>query len=301
VARQAAKPTTEPAVQPDAKLATNSAAGTAPEPMAVTANQVAPPVQRLVRSAGREPPSAVNAGTEDATGTLAGTPLVAARDEAVVAVGAYAPSPEALPEPSAPLDSGWLERQHAAAWQAMAGLWGDADSAHAIQSACEGAARTGFACIRDHGNWSRIRQLGLPVLLVLHGESPRLLVLQGFGNGKLLVGAGDQARSVMRDAVEEQWLGEYYVTWPQAPDWPTEIRRGESGTAVDIVLQMAERAEPAWLGGGEFDAEFESWLTTFQRRNGLKPDGIIGPNTLIHLMAPTITGPRLVQDSGGSS
>jgi general secretion pathway protein A len=115
------------------------------------------------------------------------------------------------------------------------------------------------------------------------------------------VGAGDQARSVTRDAVEEQWLGEYYVTWPQAPDWPAEIRRGESGPAVDIVLQMAERAEPAWPGGGKFDAEFEGWLTTFQRRNGLKPDGIIGPNTLIHLMAPTITEPRLVQDSGGSS
>jgi general secretion pathway protein A len=301
----------EPAAQPVDKLATSPAADASPEPTAVAANQAAPrveqpnqrPNQHPERSASREPQTSLNAGTVDATGT----PPIVTRDEAVVAVGAYAPNPEALPGlaaplgSSAPLDPGWLERQHAAAWQAMAGLWGDADSAHAIQSACEGAARTGFACIRDHGNWSRIRQLGLPVLLVLHGENPRLLVLQGFGNGELLVGAGDQARSVTRDAVEEQWLGEYYVTWPQAPDWPAEIRRGESGPAVDIVLQMAERAEPAWPGGGKFDAEFEGWLTTFQRRNGLKPDGIIGPNTLIHLMAPTITEPRLVQDSGGSS
>jgi general secretion pathway protein A len=260
-----------------------------------------PRAERLAQSASREPPSSQNADRVDATGTPAGIPQAEAREEAFAAVGAYAPDPLAPPEPSGALDPGWLERQHATAWQAMARLWGDADSAHAIQSACAGAARTGFACIRDHGNWSRIRQLGLPVLLVLHGENPRLLVLRGFGHGELLLGAGDQARSVSQNAVEERWLGEYYVTWPQAPDWPEQIRRGESGTAVEIVLQMAQRAEPAWHGDGEFDAQFEGWLTAFQRRNGLKPDGIIGPNTLIHLMAPTITEPRLVQDTGGNS
>jgi general secretion pathway protein A len=294
----------------------------AAEPAA--ANQALPPIQPRTQTASRdslaEPPRAgavepdgtvagrnetetgEPTGTAaDATGIATGSPPAAGLDEPVVAVGAYAQSPVASPQPAASLDPGWLERQHAGAWQTLAGLWGDADSAHAIQSACDGAARTGFACIRDHGNWSRIRQLGLPVLLVLHGENPRLLVLRGFGNGALLVGAGNQARSVTRDAVEAQWLGEYYVAWPQAPDWPAEIRRGESGAAVDIVMEMAELAEPAWGGGSEFDAEFEGWLTTFQRRNGLKADGIIGPATLIHLMAPTITEPRLVQDSGGNS
>jgi general secretion pathway protein A len=294
----------------------------AAEPAA--ANQALPPIQPRTQTASRdslaEPPRAgavepdgtvagrnetetgEPTGTAaDATGIATGSPPAAGLDEPVVAVGAYAQSPGASPQPAASLDPGWLERQHAGAWQTLAGLWGDADSAHAIQSACDGAARTGFACIRDHGNWSRIRQLGLPVLLVLHGENPRLLVLRGFGNGALLVGAGNQARSVTRDAVEAQWLGEYYVAWPQAPDWPAEIRRGESGAAVDIVMEMAELAEPAWGGGSEFDAEFEGWLTTFQRRNGLKADGIIGPATLIHLMAPTITEPRLVQDSGGNS
>jgi general secretion pathway protein A len=99
---------------------------------------------------------------------------------------------------------------------------------------------------------------------------------------------------VPRNHVEEHWLGEFLVAWPQAPDWPAEIRRGESGAAVDIVMEMAGLAQPAWDGDREFDLDFESWLTAFQRRNGLKADGIIGPNTLIHLMAPTIDEPRLV-------
>jgi hypothetical protein len=240
-------------------------------------------------------------GAGSATGAAPASLPVPGPDQAVGAVGAYAQDTLADPPPASVLEPAWLERQHAAAWPAMARLWRDADNAHAIRSACEGAERTGFACIRDHGNWSRIRQLGLPVLLVLQGEEPRLLVLRGFSAGALLVGADDQALSVTRDAVEAHWLGEYYVAWPQAPDWPAEIRRGESGAAVDIVMEMAELAEPAWSGGSEFDADFEGWVTTFQRRNGLKADGIIGPNTLIHLMAPTISEPRLVQDSGGSS
>jgi murein L,D-transpeptidase YcbB/YkuD len=43
-----------------------------------------------------------------------------------------------------------------------------------------------------------------------------------------------------------------------------------------------------------FDENFESWLMAFQRRNGLKADGIVGPNTLLYLMAPTISEPRLI-------
>jgi len=196
------------------------------------------------------------------------------------------------------VDADWLDSQHRQAWQGMAGLWRDRDSAAAVQAACEGVARTGFACIREQGNWSRIRQLGLPVVLVLRDGNARLLLLRGFAGDALLAGAEEEPLRVARDAVEERWLGEYYVAWPQAPDWPLEIRRGESGAAVDIVMEMAAFAEPAWSGSGLFDENFESWLMAFQRRNGLQADGIIGPRTLMYLVAPTIAEPRLVAESG---
>ena len=63
-------------------------------------------------------------------------------------------------------------------------------------------------------------------------------------------------------------------------------------------MQMAALADPAWSGGGPFDENFESWLMAFQRRNGLQADGIIGPRTLMYLVAPTIVEPRLVADAG---
>jgi general secretion pathway protein A len=209
-------------------------------------------------------------------------------------VGSLPALPAPVEQAEATLEPGWLEQQHRLAWRSMAGLWQDNDSALSIQSACDGDTGTGYACLTDQGNWSRIRQLGLPVILVLKDQENRLLLLRGFTDEGLLVGSGDDMLEVSRDAIEENWFGEYLVAWPQAPDWPVQIRRGESGAAVDIVMEMAGFAEPPWTGGGVFDAGFESWLIAFQRRNGLKADGIIGPNTLIYLMAPTINQPRLV-------
>jgi general secretion pathway protein A len=192
------------------------------------------------------------------------------------------------------LDRDWLDRQHETAWQALADLWHDSSRANDMRQACDGVVATGYACLRERGNWARVQQLGLPVLLVLHGVESRYLLLRGLTRGGLLVGDEHSPLEVSRAAVENYWLGEFFVPWPQAPDWPGQIQLGETGAAVDIITEMAGFADPAWLGGGVFDENFESWLIAFQRRNGLKADGIVGPNTLLYLMAPTISEPRLI-------
>jgi general secretion pathway protein A len=211
-----------------------------------------------------------------------------------VAVGAYPGDLIIAQAPLLRIEPGWLEDQHRTVWRSFAELWQDDGSANAIALACDGVTGTGYACLRDRGSWSRIRKLGLPVILVLQDNSSRLLLFRGFSQHGLLVGSSDDVNEVSRDAVEARWLGEYIVAWPQAPDWPGQIGRGESGAAVDIVMEMAGMADPAWSGAGIFDSGFEAWLMTFQRQHGLEADGIVGPNTLIHLMAPTINRPRLI-------
>lgn len=197
------------------------------------------------------------------------------------------------------LDDDWLDVQNGRAWRALSEAWGKGSRSGALRSACDGIAGTGFACLHDAGSWFRIRQLGLPVLLKLHGEVPRLLLLRGFADDRVLVGQSEDGREVKRGDIEQHWLGEFVVAWPQAPDWPVQIRRGDTGPAVDIVMQMAVLSDPPWQGSGQFDEAFEEWLVSFQRNRGLDPDGIIGPNTLIHLMSPTIDEPRLLSNASG--
>jgi general secretion pathway protein A len=259
-----------------------SAADSAPQP--AVPESVAPKPESAPVSEAAQPTAALPGDPLQDTG-VAGTDA-----ESVTLTSETIDSPDPV---LASIDADWLERQSSLAWQRMAELWGDAQSAPAIRSACDGLSGTGYSCVRDFGSWSRIRSLGLPVLIVLPGEERGLLLLHGMDEEKLLFGGSRHEVAVDRSAVENNWLGEYLVVWPQAPDWPVEIRRGSSGPAVEIVTKMASLAEPAWQGGATFDGGFESWLMAFQRRHGLKADGIIGPNTLIHLMAPTIDQPRL--------
>jgi general secretion pathway protein A len=249
-----------------------------------------------------EPPAQATVSGQLASEPSAELPLpqpAGSQEIVAAAAGNMATAPADSPAQSAPgtevvsLDSAWLDQQHGLAWRGLAELWQDGKNARAILAACDGQARTGYACLRDQGSWARVQSLGLPVILIVHDRGVRQVLLRGLEERRLLLGAGKEPMVFSREALESKWWGEYIVAWPQAPDWPAQILRGESGAAVDIVMQMAAQANPAWTGGGVFDAGFESWLMDFQRRHALAVDGVIGPRTLLYLMAPTITEPRL--------
>lgn len=197
-------------------------------------------------------------------------------------------------EPIAELDSDWLINHQGTAWQGLAELWNDPGAAFAIQAACDGDDGSGYVCLSDQGSWSKIKRLGLPVILRLQLETPANLLLQGIDNDRLLVGAPGQPVTVSRDSVESRWLGSYLVAWPQAPGWPAEVMRGNSGPAVATIMEMAGRVDVPYHGEQVFDAAFEYWLKSFQARNGLVADGIVGRNTLLHLMTASIDEPQLL-------
>ncbi len=205
-------------------------------------------------------------------------------------------SPTAIP---AGLDARWLAEQSVLSWQGLADVWRDGKRVNALRAACDGQPGTGYACLHIQGNWGKIQRLGLPVILVLQDDLEYRLMLTGMDEDRLLVGIGAERRLIDRKTMDNKWLGEYIVAWPQAPDWPMQVQRGEAGAAVKIVMQMAAQADPPWTGADQFDAGFESWLFDFQRRQGLIPDGIVGPQTLLYLMAPTIIEPRLAVNLDG--
>jgi len=202
-------------------------------------------------------------------------------------------SPGAVP---AELDAQWLAEQSVLSWQGLADVWQDGKRVNALRAACDGQAGTGYACLHIQGNWGKIQRLGLPVILVLQDDLEYHLMLTGMDEDQLLVGSGAGRTLIDRKALDNKWLGEYIVAWPQAPGWPVQVRQGETGAAVKIVTRMAAQADPPWTGADKFDAGFESWLFDFQRRQGLIPDGIVGPQTLLYLMAPTIIEPRLAMN-----
>jgi general secretion pathway protein A len=216
----------------------------------------------------------------------------------VISVPTTEPAPvEPAPEQEIEtvLDPGWLKNHQNAVWQGLAEIWLQPGAAFAIQAACNGDNTRGYACLRDQGSWSKINQLGLPVVLVLQQESTSYLLLMGMSESRLLVGTREQPFTISRGAVEPHWLGTYLVAWPQAAGWPAAVSLGDSGPAVATILEMAARVDVPYYGEQVFDAGFEQWLKNFQARNGLEADGIVGRNTLLHLMTASIEDPQLLQ------
>ncbi|MCP4046338.1 MAG: AAA family ATPase [Gammaproteobacteria bacterium] len=216
----------------------------------------------------------------------------------VVALPVVETEPGSVPlqqELTKTLDSDWLENHQKMVWQGLADIWRQPSDAFAIQVACNGDNSLGYACLRNQGNWSRIKRLGLPVVLVLQEESISYVLLRGVDENRLLVGTADQLMTVSKQAVETSWLGAYLVAWPQAPGWPPFVGRGNTGPAVDTIMEMATRVDVPYHGEPVFNAAFELWLKTFQLRNGLEADGIVGRNTLLHLMTASIEEPQLLQ------
>jgi general secretion pathway protein A len=205
------------------------------------------------------------------------------------------PAESAQPGPVEALDNAWLEDHQQTVWQGVADLWREPGAAFAIQAACNGNDTLGYACLRDQGNWSKIAWLGLPVVLVLQEETPSYLLLQGVDADRLLVGTPELLTTVSRDSVDSRWLGAYLVVWPQAEGWPPFIGRGDKGPAVQTIMEMAALVDVPYHGDPVFDAAFELWLKSFQTRNGLEADGIVGRNTLLHLMTASIQEPKLLQ------
>lgn len=189
----------------------------------------------------------------------------------------------------------WLDAYQARVWQDMADVWQDDNAANIIQKACDGDSTLGYVCLRDQGSWSKIKRLGLPVVLILQGTLPSYVLLRGMDDEFLLLGGASDSLTVRQNQVDANWLGAYMVVWPQARDWPVAVKRGDEGGAVATIMQMAQRVDNPYPGAPVFDTTFESWLKDFQQLNGLNADGIVGRNTLLHLMTASIEEPKLSQ------
>ena len=193
------------------------------------------------------------------------------------------------------LDQELIQQLDDVTWSSMAARWGRSDTDAALKELCLDGQASPFTCLRIQGSWSKIRQLGLPVILEIPAETTRFMLLTGLGDDHASLARGEQDILVDINQLDSRWLGTFFVVWPQAADWPQELTLGNQGDAVSRLKIMASRLEFPYVEEDSelFTQTFSTWIQGFQRRFGLLDDGIIGPETLIYLMAPGIEQPRL--------
>lgn len=184
------------------------------------------------------------------------------------------------------------------AWQELAAVWPQFDAGQ-VAEACSGSETDRIVCMRLRGNWAFVEQIDLPLVLRLSVPDDGHVLLAGINDGDTTLRHGGQDWRVPRQQIERRWRGDVFVAWP---DDGTVLQRGDSG---DNVERMKERASE-WTAmpytgtiDRDYDEGFENWVADFQRRHGLREDGVIGPATRLFLRVPHDNAPTLLtQDDG---
>jgi general secretion pathway protein A len=256
----------------------------------------------------RGPERAATAAASAASSAVAGSgagsgPSVATRAKAsapglpVVAAASTATPPSSQASPAATASSASLRsiedleaqlaraprderdalRQLAPAWQLPA----------SAPDPCGAAAQAGIGCFRTHGGLALIRSLGRPGVLGLRDgqDRPVYAVLTGLGTDSATLLVGPQSLDVPLNLLTTAWRGDFATFWRVPAGYSGSISEGARGPLVDelgarLAAQQGASAPPP---SHPFDATLKSRVYAFQLAQGLAPDGVVGPTTLMQL------------------
>ncbi len=235
------------------------------------------------RHAGARPQAAAAPASAASAVLLAQAASAPASAPAAAASAASSPAPA---DPKALLAAAW--RSEGDAWRALAPAWKiSLDDGEP----CASAARQQLQCFRSSSTLALIRQLDRPVLLTLQsGSKPAYAVLTGLSARSATLATGDGELSLPLAALAEVWRGDFATLWRTPPGYA-------DGAPVDwLSAQLAAaQGEPAPPAPTRFDSGLRKRLDAFQVAQGLKPDGLAGPLTLMLINRATgVAEPRLL-------
>ncbi len=186
-----------------------------------------------------------------------------------------------------------------AALRALLGLWGVPLRADDASTSCGQVAHYGLQCLHRRGRWPELRALDLPAILELRtpaAETRYVTVAALRGSGATLVLDGEH-RSYPVDAIDPLWSGRSTLLWRPPVLAGRVLYPGHSGAEtlwlreqlgqLGVQVLQAERPE-------RFDQGLRAQVIEFQRSRALRPDGVIGPETLLHLSTALPGTPTLL-------
>jgi general secretion pathway protein A len=275
-----------------------------PRPVAVQPGIAAPVVVAAPAEAVHPDPmpaSAVDLDAKPASAAHQDTnPASAAHRDATPASGVH---PDAKPEAALPDALQWpadvpIGDNRVLAYAALFRAWG-AD--YQGGDACRRAEGLGLRCRSARGGLDELRELNRPAVLLLRDAQGREFhaTLSALDDKTAGFALGAQTRTVAIGALAEQWSGQYTVLWRMPPDAHENIHSGERGPAVAWLSRELAQVQGRAAQPGQnplFDQVLMRQVKQFQLAEGLIPDGVVGPRTLMRLagMADK-TAPKLAR------
>lgn len=169
---------------------------------------------------------------------------------------------------------------------------------------CRQAEAQGLRCMKGLGSLNSILKFNSPAVLKLFDSQGMAfyITLAGLTGQTATIEVGDDTRIVDMKEIEQRWFGDYTLLWRTPPHYRGDIHPGMTGPDVhwlDTQLAVIQGREAQKEKVLTYDDRLVTQVKRFQFTEGLIPDGIVGPQTIIHLnTAAGSKAPRLVQRKG---
>ena len=244
---------------------------------------------------------------ETGTATVPATMAKPAAQTIAAGPAKVAPVKEAKPAAALPDTLEWLadeprSRSEAIAYAALFRAWG-ADYEGA--DACRQAEGLGLRCRSARGGLDELRRLNRPAALLMRDNQGREFhaALIALEDKTATFAIGAETRAVALGALAAQWAGQYTLLWRMPPDARENIHSGERGPAVQWLSRQLAQAQGQVADTSKdplFDNVLELRVKQFQLAQGLIPDGVVGPQTVMRLAGVgDRSAPKLLPRQGG--
>ncbi len=174
------------------------------------------------------------------------------------------------------------------AYQALFKEWGIPCDSRNKDSMCKQAKAWGLECTDARGNLSSLLQMNKPAVLRLSGGGRKFYAtLIAVKDRAATVVVGPEIRRVDLNDLLRNWPGTYTLLRRAAPQY-REIKPGDKGPDVQWLenqLALIQGDAGQRRKNEVFDSVLSRQVEVFQSSEGLKVDGIVGPQTFIHLNA----------------
>jgi len=139
-----------------------------------------------------------------------------------------------------------------------------------------------------------LRQLKRPGILTLQEghAAPFYAVLVSLDDQSATLQIGSGLHRVRLVALARLWRGDFATYWQAPAGYQANLREGSSGPAIELLARQLSHLDgavtaPSAAGTQILDGALRERVRTFQRAQGLKPDGLPGPMTFMQLASAT--------------
>ena len=138
-----------------------------------------------------------------------------------------------------------------------------------------------FKCVTMVGTLDQVRRLNRPVVVRIDNAAneTRHLVITGLTDNVLL----SDGRQVRSDKFLQHWNGEFTLLWQPPGTYLRVIRPGDRHPVLIDVRSRLQVDDATSENISSYDDPLVQAVRRFQLTHGLKPDGLIGVQTLILL------------------